>query len=140
MSFHHENPRLLNQNSPITPTPEYDYFTLDHKVFAKMFLHESSNLQVEVRSFLNPRFSAFERPISLIDNLSDNDYIHVNPNDKTCAECEKSRIIRRESRHGPLVHFGIVASGNRVIKDGVKRGKILESHPGVIAVEMEAAG
>ena len=88
----------------------------------------------------NPRFLAFERPISLVDNLFDNDYIHVNPSDKTCVECDKSRIIQREPRHGPLVHFGIVASGNQVIKDGIKRGKILETHPGVIAVEMEAAG
>jgi nucleoside phosphorylase len=58
----------------------------------------------------------------------------------TFADCDKSLTIQRESRHGLLVHFDIVASGNQVIKDGVKRRKILESHPGVIAIEMEAAG
>jgi nucleoside phosphorylase len=88
----------------------------------------------------NPYFGTFEHPTSLVDNLFQNDYIHVNPRDKACAECDESRIIQRDTRHGPLVNFGIVASGNQVIKDGVKRGKILESHPGVIAVEMEAAG
>ena len=38
------------------------------------------------------------------------------------------------------MHFGIVASGNQVIKNGIKRGKIAEAHPGVMAIEMEAAG
>jgi len=88
----------------------------------------------------NSRFLEFERPASLVDNLFEKDYIHVNPNDKTCVECDKSRLIQRKTQRGTLVHFGIVASGNQVIKDGIKRGKILEAHPGVIAVEMEAAG
>jgi nucleoside phosphorylase len=88
----------------------------------------------------NPRFLAFERLASLIDNLFKSEYIHVNPNDKICAECDKSQIIQRETRHSPLVHFGVVASGNQVIKNGAKRRKILKDHPGVIAVEMEAAG
>jgi nucleoside phosphorylase len=88
----------------------------------------------------NPRFSAFERPRSLIDNLFKSEYIHVNPNDKTCAECNKDYVVTRGPRDRPLVHFGLVASGNQVIKDGAKRLKILQAHPGVIAVEMEAAG
>jgi nucleoside phosphorylase len=88
----------------------------------------------------NSRFLAFERPASLIDDLFEKDYIHVNSSDKTCVECDKSRLIPRETRHSPVVHFGIVASGNQVIRDGIKRGKILKAHPGVIAIEMEAAG
>ena len=90
----------------------------------------------------NHRFKEFGRPESLVDNLFKNDYDHVNPNDKTCLYCDKKKIIQREppTRRGPLVHFGIVASGNQVIKDGVTRTKIAKYHPGVIAVEMEAAG
>ena len=90
----------------------------------------------------NPRFEDFRRPKSVVDNLFKNDYDHVNPNDKTCLYCDKRRIIRREppTRRGPLVHFGIVASGDQVIKDGVTRANIVKCHPGVIAVDMEAAG
>jgi nucleoside phosphorylase len=88
----------------------------------------------------NPRFSAYERPTPLVDNLFDKEYIHLNPGDKTCSECDKSQLIRQGARHSPKLHFGIVASGNQVIKNGIKRGKIAEAHPGVMAIEMEAAG
>jgi nucleoside phosphorylase len=88
----------------------------------------------------NSRFSDFGRPAKLVDNLFESGYRHVNLNDKTCADCDKSQIIPRLPRNDPVVHFGTVGSGNQVIKDGVKRRKILESHPGVIAIEMEAAG
>ncbi|KAI9866890.1 MAG: hypothetical protein M1813_000832 [Trichoglossum hirsutum] len=88
----------------------------------------------------NHRFSAFERPASLVDNLFKRDYIHVNPKDMTCAECRNDYIITRDLRDSPLIHFGIVASGNQVIRDGSKRARILAAHPGVLAVEMEAAG
>ncbi|KAH0542444.1 hypothetical protein FGG08_003199 [Glutinoglossum americanum] len=88
----------------------------------------------------NDRFSEFERPTSLVDNLFQNEYTHVNPEDRICAECKQDYIVARCPRDGPLIHFGIVASGNQVIKDGTERAKILAAHPGVLAVEMEAAG
>jgi catechol 2,3-dioxygenase-like lactoylglutathione lyase family enzyme len=34
---------------PFTPLPQYDHFTPDHELFAKMFQHEPSKLIVEVR-------------------------------------------------------------------------------------------
>lgn len=88
----------------------------------------------------NDRFLAFERPISLVDNLFNSKYIHVNSKDTTCSECNKDYIMPRHPRNSPLVHFGVVASGNQVIKDGMKRAEIVMAHPGVVAVEMEAAG
>ena len=88
----------------------------------------------------NHHFSAFERPTSLIDNLFQSYYAHVNPEDKTCAECKNDYIIARRPRDGPLIHFGVVASGNQVTKNATERAKILAAHPGVLAVEMEAAG
>jgi nucleoside phosphorylase len=88
----------------------------------------------------NSRFSAFERPTSLVDSLFQGDYAHVNPKDKICAECKKDHLVARPPRDGPLIHFGVVASGNQVIKNATERAKILASHPGVLAVEMEAAG
>jgi nucleoside phosphorylase len=88
----------------------------------------------------NSRFSAFERPTSLDDNLFQSNYPHVNSKDKTCADCAKDHIVDRLPRADPLIHFGIVASGNQVIKNAVERARIYKAHSGVLAVEMEAAG
>jgi len=88
----------------------------------------------------NGRFSAFERPTSLADNLFQSDYPHINSKDKICADCSKDYIVDRPLRADPLIHFGIVASGNQVIKNAAERAWISKAHPGVLAVEMEAAG
>lgn len=88
----------------------------------------------------NSRFSTFERPIFVADNLFQMDYTHVNLNDTTCADCAKGHIVDRPPRADPLVHFGIVASGNQVIKNATERARIHTAHPGALAVEMEAAG
>jgi nucleoside phosphorylase len=88
----------------------------------------------------NSRFSTFERPSSVADNLFQKDYPHANPKDKTCADCAKIHTVSRPPRAGPLVHFGIVASGNQVIKNAEERARIHAAHPGVLAIEMEAAG
>jgi hypothetical protein len=65
----------------------------------------------------NSRFSGFEIPICLTDDLFQSDYPHVNSKDKTCADYAKTHIVSRPPQAGPLVHFGIVASGNQVIKN-----------------------
>lgn len=88
----------------------------------------------------NSRFSAFEIPTCLADDLFQSDYPHVNSKDNTCADCAKTHIVSRPPRAGPLVHFGIIASGNQVIKNGAERARIHKAHLGVLAIEMEAAG
>jgi nucleoside phosphorylase len=88
----------------------------------------------------NARFSAFQRPTSLTDDLFHSDYPHVNWKDKTCADCAKDHIVGRPPRADSLIHFGIVASGNQVIKNATERVRISTAHAGVLAVEMEAAG
>lgn len=107
--------RLMDQDSKIT-----------------MYLSEATTR--------NSRFSAFERPTSLTDDLFQSDYPHVNSKDKTCADCAKDHIVDRSPRADSLIHFGIVASGNQVIKNATERAIIHTAHPGVLAIEMEAAG
>jgi hypothetical protein len=34
---------------PFSPLPQYDHFTPDHELFAKMFQHEQTGLAIEVR-------------------------------------------------------------------------------------------
>lgn len=91
--------------------------------------------------------SKYLRSDSLKDVLFSADYGHVNEStadDKgegeNCGFCDKTRIVQREPRDA-RVHYGLIASGNQVIKDAIFRDKLKEKLEGdVLCVEMEAAG
>ncbi|OAQ67814.1 nacht and ankyrin domain-containing protein [Pochonia chlamydosporia 170] len=61
---------------------------------------------------------------------------------RICAQCDDTEEIRRKDRRPqPLVHYGVIASGNCVVKDGISRDVILQRLEKVcICFEMEAAG
>lgn len=89
----------------------------------------------------NPRFSDSKFPSALTDRLFRSSYPHVDKEDKTCSSCDMRFLVDdRPDRNGSVVHFGVVASGNQVIADSDERLGIVAAHPGVLAVEMEAAG
>lgn len=75
------------------------------------------------------------------DRLFPSDYDHVGG--KTCAKCDVSRSIYREERETtePVIHYGVIASGNTLIKDAKFRDSLAEriGHQ-CLCVEMEAAG
>lgn len=57
-----------------------------------------------------------------------------------CQFCNKSKVIKRKSRD-MCVHYGLIASGNQVIKDAIRRDEINKMLGGnVLCFEMEAAG
>ncbi|KAF5972618.1 ankyrin repeat protein [Fusarium bulbicola] len=57
-----------------------------------------------------------------------------------CDLCDPSQIIPTRPRE-PRVHFGLIASGDQVIKDGVFRDQLKSSFNGhLLCVETEAAG
>lgn len=60
--------------------------------------------------------------------------------EETCQHCDITKIMKQKSRD-MKIHKGLIASGNRVIKDATFRDKIGEDllSP-VLCVEMEAAG
>lgn len=59
---------------------------------------------------------------------------------KSCDKCEGGKVRRTERRHTkPMIHYGIVASGNQVVKDSAVRDR-LEVQFEAKCVEMEAAG
>lgn len=77
------------------------------------------------------------------DTLFPADYLHP-PDAATCAgHCEPSRAVARPARQirGPEIHYGLIASGDTVMKDAIKRDTIARSigHD-VLCFEMEAAG
>ena len=59
----------------------------------------------------------------------------------TCASCDRLHMVSRSLRSDgvPAVHYGLVASGNRVMRDGVTRQR-LQQELDVLCFEMEAAG
>ena len=74
------------------------------------------------------------------DMLFESDYYHTRGD--TCEECSKERLIYRAPRSNqkPVIHYGTIASGNIVLKDGVARDSISSQLNGVLCFEMEAAG
>jgi nucleoside phosphorylase len=61
----------------------------------------------------------------------------------SCLNCDKGEIVWREERKpGEMcVHYGLIASGNQVIKSGTMRDTLNKTFGGnLLCVEMEAAG
>ncbi|KAI1111658.1 hypothetical protein F5Y14DRAFT_424372 [Nemania sp. NC0429] len=89
----------------------------------------------------NSRFIKFNRP-DFDDNLFALGNIHISGDSEDCTECLKkyeSGLIKRPPRQEVVrMHFGSVASGSQVIKDGNLRAKYAKSD--ILAIEMEAAG
>ncbi|KAH7201231.1 hypothetical protein DER44DRAFT_439363 [Fusarium oxysporum] len=96
------------------------------------------------------------RSESLEDVLFKADYGHVIENttdcdvtpdsddgeeeEESCKFCDRAKIVKRKIRD-MRVHYGLIASGNRVIKDATFRNRLKKDLDGhVLCVEMEAAG
>ena len=74
------------------------------------------------------------------DRLFDAAFDHCGSED-TCDSCEINRLVTRPARDrdDPVIHYGLIASGNQVIKHGGTRDK-LGQELGILCFEMEAAG
>jgi nucleoside phosphorylase len=74
------------------------------------------------------------------DILFESTYNHVGG--PTCERCNKDRLLKRTTRGSQeiVVHYGTIASGNQVMRDGVTRDRISSGLGGVLCFEMEAAG
>lgn len=100
--------------------------------------------------------STYLRSDSLEDVLFNASYGHVNksatdddcnPDDDeeeeeegTCPSCDKTMTVKRTPRN-MSVHYGLIASGNQVIKDTMLRKRLEKTlEDQVLCVEMEAAG
>jgi ankyrin repeat protein/nucleoside phosphorylase len=84
--------------------------------------------------------SSYRRPSQDTDILFDPDSIHISGKD-TCAECDFRGVVRRSSRKcsDPHVHYGLIASGDRVMRSARKRSSLRDLGD-VLCFEMEAAG
>jgi nucleoside phosphorylase len=75
------------------------------------------------------------------DRLFKASYNHTQGRD--CRECKPNEEVQRGTRAltNPNIHYGIIASGNTLVKDAITRDKITEDvGEACLCVEMEAAG
>ncbi|PKK53318.1 hypothetical protein CI102_3363 [Trichoderma harzianum] len=66
--------------------------------------------------------------------------LEASAEEENCEFCDRIQVVKKEPRD-MCVHYGLIASGNQVIKDATLRNKLnkdLNSH--VLCIEMEAAG
>ncbi|KAL2857293.1 hypothetical protein BJY01DRAFT_242364 [Aspergillus pseudoustus] len=82
----------------------------------------------------------FSAPGQHMDFLFHSSYQHVNE-EQDCGSCDKERILIRQPRgtKAPYVHYGLIASGNQVMKDSKTRDRLAQQY-GILCFEMEAAG
>ncbi|KAL7944061.1 WD40-repeat-containing domain protein [Trichoderma barbatum] len=58
-----------------------------------------------------------------------------------CYYCDKSQIVNMRPRNGMMIHYGLIASGSKVVKDAQLRNKLNnEFGHRLLCLEMEAAG
>lgn len=84
--------------------------------------------------------SDYRSPGKEHDHLYEAAYEHQGASE-TCADCDNERLVPRCDRAEakPVVHYGNIASGNGVMRDGVKRDQLGRDFD-ALCVEMEAAG
>ncbi|KAF5688820.1 ankyrin repeat-containing protein [Fusarium circinatum] len=88
----------------------------------------------------------YGRPDQISDRLYKSSIIHPYTRDSDCdTDCgfDISRLVFRPERTGddddPMIHYGIIASGNQLMKDASIRDDIAQEED-ILCFEMEAAG
>jgi nucleoside phosphorylase len=86
------------------------------------------------------RLAKFKREHAGPDVLYEALYDHEGG--QTCQLCKVDKQVYRKLREGNEVatHYGTIASGNQVIKDGKTRDRLSLELGGILCFEMEAAG
>jgi nucleoside phosphorylase len=74
------------------------------------------------------------------DQLYEGVYDHPGSH-ATCSSCDAGKLVDRESRDSdvPIIHYGLIASGNQVMRHGFTRDR-LRRELDVLCFELEAAG
>ncbi|KAL4874804.1 hypothetical protein BJY04DRAFT_211775 [Aspergillus karnatakaensis] len=92
----------------------------------------SSKLQLESNDFTYPGEDQ--------DQVFDSSYDHPD-SEATCSSCDRTKLVTRPPRTStvPHIHYGLIASGNQVMKHGATRDRLARQY-GFLCFEMEAAG
>lgn len=74
------------------------------------------------------------------DTLFEADSSHIGGS--MCEKCDRNKLVNRKPRADQeiVIHYGTIASGSQVMRDGVERDRLSSELGGVLCFEMEAAG
>jgi nucleoside phosphorylase len=102
--------------------------------------HSIAKILSESQEQIHDAKAIFACPGQEQDQLFHSTYGHMESED-SCVECDKQQLVHREQRASkePEIHYGLIASGNQVVKDSQTRDNLAREH-GIICFEMEAAG
>jgi nucleoside phosphorylase len=98
--------------------------------------------ELQVEDFDNPE--EFQHQGVEFDRLFQSDYLHPDNTD-TCDSCDRSKVDPRPNdrprpkNNEPAIHYGIIASGNQLIRHTALREQ-LRRDCNACCIEMEAAG
>ena len=96
----------------------------------------------------NPRLRQdHQYPGAEHDRLYESSYTHRGDDQKCDISCDNAYppLLQRPRREvdtdGPVVHYGLIASADRLMKDAIARDRLLENYKqDILCFEMEAAG
>ncbi|KAF5707794.1 hypothetical protein FMUND_10944 [Fusarium mundagurra] len=133
--------RFLNQPPTILRTAVHGLLT--------QYKRKGHQLDKHIDDILkeNPRLKKeFQRPESSTDRLYHSSKVHPPDDQSSCAKTcggDPSTLVvrsdRTEHEDNPAIHYGLIASSNRLMKDALTRDA-LAAKKGVLCFEMEAAG
>ena len=108
-----------------------------------LHLRKGTAIQKHVNSMLesNPAMQQdFSRRNPEDDQLFQADYDHIDSG-KGCKSCDGERLVQRIPRttNVPVIHYGLIGSGNQLMRHGVTREKLRQER-GILCFEIEAAG
>lgn len=107
--------------------------------------HIIQNIEDALRK--NPRLKrrGYACPSPESDRLYKADVVHPVSEESCAAGCgtDSTKLVMRQPRDdeddNPAIHYGLIGSGNKVIKDAMFRDKLAKEE-GILCFEMEAAG
>ncbi|KAG8664174.1 uncharacterized protein FPOAC1_013881 [Fusarium poae] len=123
-----------------TAIPKSPHHLLGTAVSSLQARHERDSSRILL--ILEEKFdedSPYRRPTTA-DRLFSSTYEHTSPS-PSCDGCDRSKLVprNRRSTDNPVIHYGTIASGNQVMRNGIQRDNIARQLD-AICFEMEAAG
>ncbi|KAF3926024.1 hypothetical protein ABW20_dc0108314 [Dactylellina cionopaga] len=114
------------------------------KLKAERLMHRRNDIDDIIAATLEDKsvldLQEFARPPVASDRLFQAQYDHLTGS-TSCDQCDQSMVVERPSRsqEQPNIHYGLIASGNQIMRHGITRDNI-SREKGVLCFEMEAAG
>jgi nucleoside phosphorylase len=134
-------------NSPASLLTALTNLESDHEMLGSRIPEFLDELEAKY-----PRLaSRYLRRDLLADVLYKPDYHHIDGSrtlirdenddeaERYCRYCDRTQVVKRRARD-MCIHYGLIASGNQVIKDAQLRDTHFKSLGEVLCIEMEAAG